>query len=152
MRSLLILIASFSLVPIAAAQQQPEPNLMPVPSSIKTGDGQLTIDRSFSVAVAGFEDASLKRGVQRFVAELSKQTGMLLKQKPGESTSPTLLVRATQPMHPELGGHVIAPELLERFRKEASQAETVEVPVNHYSVAAHPEARDRIASFLSGPR
>jgi len=94
MRSLLILIASFSLVPIAAAQQQPEPNLMPVPSSIKTGDGQLTIDRSFSVAVAGFEDASLKRGVQRFVAELSKQTGMLLKQKPGESTSPTLLVRA----------------------------------------------------------
>ena len=94
MQRLLILIPSFLLVPIAAAQRQREPNLMPVPSSIKTGDGQLTIDRSFSVAIAGFEDASLRRGVQRFVAELSKQTGILLKQKPGGSTSPTLLVRA----------------------------------------------------------
>ena len=93
MRSLLILIASSLVVSIAAAQLQPELNLMPVPSSIESGDGQLTIDRSFSVAVAGFEDASLKRGVQRFVAELSKQTGVPLTQKPGESRSPTLLVR-----------------------------------------------------------
>jgi hexosaminidase len=93
-QSMLILITSFLLVPIAAAQRQPELGLMPVPLSVKHGDGQLKIDRSFSVAVAGFEDASLKRGVQRFVAELSKQTGILLKQKPGESTSPTLLVRA----------------------------------------------------------
>jgi hexosaminidase len=94
MRSLLNVIASFLLVPVAAAQRQPELNLMPVPSSIKAGDGQLTIDRSFSVAVAGFEDASLRRGVQRFVAELAKQTGMPLTQKPGDSKSPTLLVRA----------------------------------------------------------
>lgn len=94
MRSLLILMASFLVVPIARAERQQELNLMPVPSSVDYGDGQLTIDRSFSVAVAGFEDASLERGIQRFVAELSKQTGMLLKQKPGESTSSTLLLRA----------------------------------------------------------
>lgn len=94
MRSLLNVIASSLLVPIAAAQRQPELNLMPVPSSIQTGDGQLTIDRSFSVAVAGLADASLKRGVQRFVAELSKQTGMPLTHKLGGSTSPTLLIRA----------------------------------------------------------
>src|SRR5438270_3332411 len=88
---------------------------------------------------AGMED--LEYGARHDASELWRHL-----------TMPTLLVRATQPMHPELGGHVIAPELLERFRTEASHAETVEVPVNHYSVAAHPEALDRIASFLSGPR
>jgi hexosaminidase len=94
MRSLVNVIAFSLLVPVAAAQRQPELNLMPVPSSIQFGDGQLTIDRSFSVAVTGLADASLKRGVQRFVAALSKQTGMPLTHKPGGSTSPTLLVRA----------------------------------------------------------
>ena len=39
---------------------------MPMPSSVQIGAGQLLIDRSFSVAVTGFHDASLDRGVQRF--------------------------------------------------------------------------------------
>ncbi len=40
------------------------------------GVGQMAIDRSFSVAVAGVHDAPLDRAVQRFAARLSRQTGI----------------------------------------------------------------------------
>ena len=36
----------------------------------------------------------LERGIHRFVAELSRETGMLLKQETLDSPSPTLLVHA----------------------------------------------------------
>jgi len=38
--------------------------------------------------------------VQRFVAELSQQTGMLLKHKPAEPTNPTLLIHADHDREP----------------------------------------------------
>ena len=67
---------------------------MPMPNSVRSGAGRLVVDRSFSVAVTGFHDAALERGIDRFVAELSRETGMLLKQKPAESIRPTLLIHA----------------------------------------------------------
>jgi hypothetical protein len=67
---------------------------MPMPSIVQFGTGQLAIDRSFSIAVIAFQDAALERGVQRFAAELSRQTGMLLKSKPFASASPSLLIHA----------------------------------------------------------
>src|SRR5882762_3934187 len=93
MRILLILNAFFLLAPTTAAQRQRELNLMPMPSSVQLGTGQLPIDQFFSVAVTGFQEATLARGVQRFVAELSQQTGMLLKHKPADA-SPTLSIHA----------------------------------------------------------
>jgi hexosaminidase len=99
MRILLILNVVFLLAPITAAQRQRELNLMPVPSSVQLGTGQLPIDRSFSAAVAGFQDATLERGVQRFIAGLSQQTGMLLKHKPAEA-SPTLSIHADHGREP----------------------------------------------------
>src|SRR6266576_4279717 len=91
-RILLIVSAVLVLASLAVAQPQHGLNLMPVPSSVQAGGGQLPIDRSFSVAVTGFKDATLERGVPRFIAELSRQTGMLLKQKPTNSANPTLLI------------------------------------------------------------
>ncbi len=67
---------------------------MPMPSLVQPGVGQLPVDRSFSVAVTGMRDARLERGVVRFVAELSRQTGMFLQQKPVGSANPTLLIHA----------------------------------------------------------
>ncbi len=61
---------------------------MPMPSMVQFGTGELPIDRSFSIAVTGFQDAALERGVQRFAAELSRQTGMLLKSRPFASAHP----------------------------------------------------------------
>src|SRR6267378_3511598 len=94
MRILLIVIAALVLASLAVAQPQHGLNLMPMPSSVQAGVGQLPVDRSFSVAITGFRDATLERGVQRFVAELSRQTGMFLKQKPAASANPTLLIHA----------------------------------------------------------
>jgi pimeloyl-ACP methyl ester carboxylesterase len=63
---------------------------------------------------------------------------------------PVLLVRATRPFHPQLGGCAVAPELVERFEAEVPHAETVEVAANHYGVVADPEAADAVARFVSG--
>jgi len=90
------LIASTALLlaSYAAAQPQNGLNLMPMPTSLQPGIGRLAVDQSFSVAITGFKDARLEHGIDRFVAELSRQTGMSLKQKLVDSPSPTLLVHA----------------------------------------------------------
>src|SRR5437016_6682602 len=98
MRILLILNVVFLLAPTTAAQRR-ELNLMPMPSSVRLGTGQLSIDQFFSVAVTGFQEATLERGVQRFVAELSQQTGMLFKHKPADA-SPTLSIHADHGREP----------------------------------------------------
>jgi hexosaminidase len=63
-----------------------------MPASVQPGTGQLIIDKSFAVAVTGVHDASLDRGVQRFVAQLSKQTGIPFRPTPG--AAPTLQIHA----------------------------------------------------------
>jgi hexosaminidase len=76
------------------AQPQNALNLMPMPTSLQLGVGRLPVEQSFSVAVTGFKDVTLERGIHRFIRELSRETGMLLKQRVADSSSPTLLVQA----------------------------------------------------------
>jgi len=92
----LIVTAAFLLATIDAgqAQSQPQLNLMPMPSTVQLGTGQLPIDRTFSIAVTGFHDATLERGIQRFVVELSQETGIRLSERPVGAGNPTLLIRA----------------------------------------------------------
>jgi hexosaminidase len=94
-RILLIVSAALLLASLAMAQPKSGLNLMlmPMPSFVQTGVGQLPVDRSFSVAITGIRDARLERGVVRFLAELSRQTGMFL-QRPAGSANPTLLIHA----------------------------------------------------------
>jgi hexosaminidase len=80
------------LVPFAASQTQPQLNLMPMPASVKQGTGRLPINQSFSVAVTGARDASLDEEVQRFVTQLSRQTGIPFRPKPG--ATPILQIHA----------------------------------------------------------
>src|ERR1700681_3199212 len=94
MRTLLIANAALILGSLALAQPPQSLDLMPMPSLIQLGVGQLPVDRSFSVAITGMRDARMERGVVRFVAELSRQTGMFLQQKPVGSANPTLLIHA----------------------------------------------------------
>jgi hexosaminidase len=94
MRSLVTISnAVFLLTLIASAQPQQQLSLIPVPSSMQVGTGQLTINGSFSVAVSGYRDQILDHGVQRFNAQLSRQTGMLLKTSAGRGNA-TLLIRS----------------------------------------------------------
>ena len=93
-RTLRVLPSIVLLAALAAAQPQRPLSLMPLPSTMQLGTGQLRIDQSFSVAVTGFHDARLERGVDRFVAELSRETGMLLKPSSVQLPNPTLLIHA----------------------------------------------------------
>jgi hexosaminidase len=92
MRTSLIVGIFFFLASFAAAQSQPQLNLMPMPAAVQPGTGQLPINQSFSVTVTGTHDASLDSEVQRFVAQLSRQTGIPFRPKAG--AAPTLQIHA----------------------------------------------------------
>ncbi|PYX46464.1 MAG: beta-N-acetylhexosaminidase, partial [Acidobacteria bacterium] len=76
----------------AAAQTQPQLNLMPMPASVQQGSGQLIVTQSFSVAVSGAHEASLDEEVQRFQIQLSRQTGIPFRPKSG--AEPTLQIHS----------------------------------------------------------
>ena len=92
MKTQVLLIAIVFLSLFATAQSQPQLNLMPMPASVQTGTGQLAITSSFSVAVTGSHDASLDSAVQRFVKQLSTQTGIPI--RPKEGAAATLQIHA----------------------------------------------------------
>jgi hexosaminidase len=94
MRIRLFAGAALLLASHAQAQSQTAFNLMPMPTSVQPGVGRLAIDQSFSVSIAGIRDETLERGTARFLAELSRQTGIFFKRKPVDSPSPTLLLHA----------------------------------------------------------
>jgi hexosaminidase len=77
---------------VAVAQSQPQFNLMPMPASVEQGSGQLVVTQSFAVAVSGARDASLDEEIQRFQTQLSRQTGIPFRPKPG--AAPTLQIHA----------------------------------------------------------
>ena len=87
MRTPLILTAVFLLATFAAAQSQPQLKLMPMPASVQLGTGQLPVSQAFSVEVSGPHDASLDEEVQRFQAQLSRQTGIPFRPKPGAAAA-----------------------------------------------------------------
>jgi hexosaminidase len=63
------------------AQAQPQLNLMPWPSNVEIGSGQLPIDESFSISqdVRGYQDPRLSGAINRFFHQLSRQTGIPLR-------------------------------------------------------------------------
>jgi len=94
MRIRLIAGAALLLTSHAEAQSQSAFNLMPMPTSVQPGVGRLPIDQSFCVSITGIGDETLERGAVRFLAELSRQTGIFFKRKPVDSPSPTLWLHA----------------------------------------------------------
>jgi hexosaminidase len=68
-------------------------NLMPLPASYQLGSGQLLVDPSFSVVLAGHKEARLEVAVQRFLHTLSRQTGMALPSGPGVPETATLTIQ-----------------------------------------------------------
>ena len=83
MKTLPALLSCALLSLCAAAQSQPQLNLMPMPASIQEGQGQLAITADFSVSVAGSHDAALDREVQRFQTQLARKTGIPIRPKSG---------------------------------------------------------------------
>jgi len=96
----LTLFMCLLFAPLTLAQPQPQLNVMPMPSSFQPGSGRLLVNQSFTVALTGYKDRRLERGVQRFLSELSRQTGMPLNTKIGDSAEATLVIRAEHGSNP----------------------------------------------------
>jgi hexosaminidase len=78
--------------PASQAQVQRPLNLMPWPSSVQAGNGDLHIDASFSVALSGHTEPRLDDAVRRFLRQLSRETGIPSFAKAGASSKATLAI------------------------------------------------------------
>ncbi len=127
---LVLLLAGFSL-----AQSQPQLNLMPMPASVQAGSGSLTISQSFSVSVTGAHDPALDAGVQRFITQLSRQTGIPFRPKTGDA--------ATLTVHAEKGL-----EAVQKLGEDESYQLTVNESAAQITAANTLGALHGLASFL----
>ncbi|MGH9512066.1 MAG: beta-N-acetylhexosaminidase [Terriglobales bacterium] len=97
MKSIFVfLMASLIFQPMfSQVSTPPNPPLMPMPSTVKLGEGELLIDPSFSVGISGHSDPMLKRAMDRFLDDLRRQTGMLpLDMKVTDAAKAFLVVHA----------------------------------------------------------
>jgi hexosaminidase len=88
-----------------SSAQAAELNLIPQPQSVQPGSGRLLIDESFSVAISGQGNSRLESAVERFLSQLSRQTGIPLNAGPTTGANPTLTISMRQVAKeiPELG-------------------------------------------------
>jgi hexosaminidase len=73
-----LLLNAIQMPCFAASEETSRPlPLMPWPTSLKTGSGQLGIDTSFSVGIKSPGDTHLQQAVSIFLDDLRRHTGML---------------------------------------------------------------------------
>jgi hexosaminidase len=89
-----ICILALIMLPVARGQKNNSLSLMPMPSHINQGQGQLKIDSSFTVALDGYKDPRLELARKRFLKTLSRQTGIPYHGEPSDGT-PTLVVKTS---------------------------------------------------------
>jgi hexosaminidase len=69
-----------------------EPSLMPLPSSMHSGSGQLSINQQFTLSMTGYREGRLDRAGQRFIKALTTQIGMPLHPAASDPSKATLRV------------------------------------------------------------
>src|SRR5580698_1834648 len=102
-----LLIPVFALISSAAtahapqSPQAPSPvNLMPMPVMVMPAAGRLVVSQSFSVAIAGYSDPKLERAAQRFLRDVSRQTGYFLSEQLADAGHATLTIHADHGSEP----------------------------------------------------
>jgi hexosaminidase len=89
------LISSVAMAQLPQSQQLPSPiHVMPLPATMMPGAGRLLVSQTFSVAIAGYNDPRLERAAQRFLRDLSRQTGYFLSERLADATHATLTIDA----------------------------------------------------------
>jgi len=66
---------------------------MPMPSNIRLGIGTLPINGSFSVELEGYREPRIDRAIQRFLHDLSHDTGIPMRNQITDPANATLVVR-----------------------------------------------------------
>jgi hexosaminidase len=101
MKILLILVSScFLLIAIAQADSSQQLNIAPQPSSVQFGTVKLIIHQSFSVRIEGHHEVRLDRAVQRFMNNLSRQTGFPFGYAQADSSKAVLVIRTDHASKP----------------------------------------------------
>ena len=67
---------------------------MPMPASVRVGNGALAITPTFSVGIEGYHEARLERAVERFCRGLSRRTGFFIAVEIAEPSKATLVIHA----------------------------------------------------------
>ena len=97
MRTLYVIVMlCLCFVTVADAQPPRQLNLMPMPSDLQLGTGQMSIDQSFSVALTGYKEARLERAVHRLIANICGRTGMPLKAQIVDGENGSLVIYTDQ--------------------------------------------------------
>ena len=82
------------------------PALMPMPQKVEPASGQLTIDANFTIAATKYSDPRLEGAMSRFLARITRQTGITMApKKPADAARATLRVEcaARGGLYPTLG-------------------------------------------------
>jgi hexosaminidase len=91
----MILLSAVVLLPA-------QPNLMPWPANMAVTQGRLAIDQSFRVGLTGYQEPRLRAAAERFLAHLSRQTGIAIPisivQDPRQATLEIHCDRAGEPV------------------------------------------------------
>jgi hexosaminidase len=77
----MMMLGMLALAGIARSANAQSPralNLMPWPSSVQQGSGELLIDAGFSMSLTGYTEPRLERAVTRFYRQLGKETALPL--------------------------------------------------------------------------
>ncbi len=75
--SFLLIMVLFGMNSVAVyAQENNNLSLMPVPASVRPGTGQFIINDSFAIAFHGYTEPRLQRAGERFLRNLSLETGI----------------------------------------------------------------------------
>jgi hexosaminidase len=93
MRTFLFVASLLLISMFAMAQTTSSLNLMPMPTKVQVGSGQLVVDQSFTAVAVGPRDSRLDSGVVRFLYLVSHQTGMVLNGQPANASNATFVVR-----------------------------------------------------------
>src|SRR5277367_4453499 len=90
---------------VSRAQSPAELNVMPLPASVKSGEGVLKIDAAFRVSYSGYHEPRLDRAAQRFMVQLHRRTGIVFAAQGANSAGAMLKIATDHESKPvqELG-------------------------------------------------
>src|SRR6202046_346456 len=94
-----VILAFFANLRIAA-QTAPQLNLLPAPSTVQAGTGQLPITQSFSVVIEGYKDPRLERAATRFLRDVTLWTGLFVGVEIAEGNKAALVIHADHASKP----------------------------------------------------
>lgn len=92
--TLVLLILGLITIPTAAMAMTPNTdlNLMPYPQNVELGQGKISLDKSFSIYIKGYDSPRVQFNIKRTMERLYRQTGLPMLNWHAESEKDATLV------------------------------------------------------------